>query len=422
MSSLLSSKHKCTINFVNELHERYSCGICLHVADEPLSCGSKDGCTGVFCTKCLTRSLSIRKKCPLCIFNISGPPQKNNIIKEMIADEIIYCSLAQLAQPANPSKKAKTQSKPRSDCQWTGPLKDLDAHLARNCSFAPTPCTNHGCTLTPVRSKLARHLTHDCLFRTSPCPHCASLIRRGGLPEHLETCGKLLLTCADCGASYLRENQDKHDDVCPEALVDCPFECHGCTTVVLRKDYVQHQADNAVAHSELLAEELREVKEKLSDLTAIKDKAETISISWTIKHFSMHMASEADSDSEADTDIHSQDFVVRNLLGTSVLCLSIEITSTGILGVFLYKDIDKSTDKSTMCINGTTITLMHPIDPTSHITRKVNSNTALEGPEWTLGWAGFIKNIKPYISNTDSITFEGQIKCYPDTKATVIKL
>lgn len=87
MSTLVSSKHKCTVNFLNELHQRYSCGICYHVADEPLSCGSKDGCTGVFCVNCLKCALTIRKECPICRFLISGTPQKNNIIKETIADE-----------------------------------------------------------------------------------------------------------------------------------------------------------------------------------------------------------------------------------------------------------------------------------------------------------------------------------------------
>ena len=270
MSTLISAKYDYNINFVNELHERYSCGICLHVADEPLSCGSKDGCTGVFCTKCLARSLTIRRKCPLCIFNISGTPHKNNIIKEMIADEIIYCSLSQLTQRANPPKKAKTQLKPRSACQWTGHFKALEGHLAHACEFAPVPCTNQGCSITSVRSQLTRHLTKDCLFRTSPCSHCASAIKVGRQPAHLTTCGKVTLTCTDCRAPYLREDQDKHDNVCPEGLAECPFECHGCSDEVTRKDYAQHQIDCAVAHAELLADELADVKEQLSDLRAAK--------------------------------------------------------------------------------------------------------------------------------------------------------
>ena len=268
-------KSNIVIHFLNELHQRYFCGICLHIADEPLSCGSKDGCTGVFCFKCLMRSLVSNKTCPLCKFVIDSP-QKNNIIKEMIADEIIYCSFSQLPQNENPSKTATTQLKPRSDCQWTGPFKALEAHLSHSCSFAPVPCTNQGCTLTPIRSQLACHLTNDCLFRSIPCPHCASPVRVGGQPVHLEVCGKVSLTCPDCQATYLRENQTAHDLACLERLVKCPFACYGCADVVIRKDYDQHQIDSAVDHANHLVMELKRVNKELIKVnTTISDHTKT---------------------------------------------------------------------------------------------------------------------------------------------------
>ena len=64
-------------------------------------------------------------------------------------------------------------------------------------------------------------------------------------------------------------------------------------------------------------------------------------------------------------DIRSKDIEVRNLHGTSVLYLGCKLASTCI-NLFLYKDIDKSTDKSPLCIGGTAITLLHPTDPTLH--------------------------------------------------------
>ena len=202
----------------------------------------------------------------------------------MIADEVIYCSLSQLTQLEYPSKRVKTQLKPRSACQWTGPLKDLDIHLAHNCEFAPVPCPNQGCSITPIRSQLANHL-NDCLFRAVPCPQCASLVILGGQSEHLETCGKVSLTCTDCQAPYLREDEPAHDLTRPEKHVECPFECHGCSDAVARKDFDQHQIDSAVSHSELYV-----VKQRLSNLESIKDRVETIIIEWTINNVSSHLS------------------------------------------------------------------------------------------------------------------------------------
>ena len=420
MSTLVSSKHKCTINFLNELHPRYNCGICWHIADEPLSCGSKEGCTGVFCSKCLSFELTARRKCPICQFPISGLPQKNNIIKETIADELVYCSFALLPQDENPSKKAKTQILPRHACQWTGPFKDLDIHLAHNCEFAPVPCTNQGCSISAVRSQLALHRDSEGKFRISACSYCNGMTRLVDTAAHLTTCGKVTLTCTDCQAPYLRENQAAHDLACPEKPITCPLACHGCSTVVLRRHADQHQIDSAVSHSKLLAQELHDVKEKLADLATIKEKVETVCVKWTINSISLHMAE--NDDTLEDIDIRSKDFEVRSLRGTSVLYFSLVIPSTGSIGLYLHKDIHKSTEKSTLCIEGTEITLLHATDPALHLTDAFD-DVALEASEgWYNGWPDFIDDIKPYIIATDSITFEGHIKCYADTKATIINL
>ena len=424
MSTLVSSKHKCTINFLNELHQRYNCGICWHIADEPLSCGSKEGCTGIFCFKCLSFELTARRKCPICQFPISGLPQKNNIIKETIADEHVYCSFAQLPQDENPSKKAKTQLAPRNACQWTGPFKNLDIHLAHNCAFAPVPCTNLGCSIATVRSQLDLHRDRECKFRVSACSYCNCMTRVVDTATHLTTCGKVTLTCTDCNAPYLRENHAAHDLACPEKPITCPFACHGCSYDVLRKQADQHQIDCAVSHSKLLADELASVKVKLSDLAAIKDKIETISVKWTINNISLHRAkNHEDDEDDTNIDIRSKDFEVSGLRGISVLYFCLVIPSTGSIGLYLHKDIHKSTEKCTLCVEGTEITLLHPTDPALHLTFAFGDDIALEASEgWYHGWPDFIGDIKPYITATDSVTFEGQIKCYPDTKATVINL
>ena len=397
---------------MNEVHQRCCCGICWHVADEPLSCGSKDGCTGVFCTKCLSNELTLRQKCPLCQLPISGPPQKNNIIKEMIFDELVYCSFAQLPLRTNPSKKAKTQLKARSACQWTGAFKDFEAHIAHNCEFAPVTCTNQGCTFTPLRSQLANHLTNECLFRTTPCPHCTSSIKVGQQAVHLKSCGKVSLTCADCRAPFLREDLDTHADVCPEKLLACPFECHGCSDDVLRKDFAQHQIDSAVAHAELLADELRDVKEQLADLIATKMKEETVNATWIIPNAFHRLVTNG--------SLSSRHLNIKHISGLE-LYLHADLRPDG-LSLFVCKRAITSTYKAAIRIGGTIVTLLHPTDNTRDIKRMFSDTSLLEGPHGSLGWAAIVIDIKPYIATNGSITITCKVRCQVDTEPDAIMI
>ena len=289
------------------------------------------------------------------------------------------------------------------------------------------PCTNLGCSITAVRSQLALHRDSECKFRVSACSHCHCMTRVVDTATHLTTCGKVTLTCIDCNAPYLRENHAAHTLACPEKRVMCPFACHGCTTVVIRKDFDQHQIDSAVSHSKLLADELASVKEQLSDLTAIKDKIETISVKWTINSISLHMAKHDEDDDDDDTDtnidIRSKNFEVSGLRGTSVLHFTLVITSTDSIGLYVRKDVDESSDNSPICLGGTVITLLHPTDPGEQVTYTFNGDDMLEASTaWNKEWSELTPDIKPYITATDTITIEGQIKCYVDTKATVIDL
>ena len=460
MSTLLSSKHDCTIHFVYELHRRYSCGICYQVADEPLGCGNLDGCTGIFCMQCLTTSLSRKKECPLCNFFIEKSPQKNNTIKEIIADEIIYCSLA-LLQDEYPSKKGTNQLMSRSDCQWTGPFNALDAHLAHNCSFAPVPCTNHGCKLTPIRSQLSHHLANNCLFRTIPCPHCASPLRVGNQAEHLGICDKVSLTCTDCHASYLREDQTAHDLACLEKSIPCPFARYGCSSTILRKDADQHEIDSTVYHAKLLGVELNRVNKQLikvnttlSDHTSINERL-TFELNELRQSYkateTIHVGLIADLKAElsalktavlpqtatsttatnlqrgtatlfiwiidkvterinsSDT-VNSTDFscTIGNYQGKSVLYFQCSFKTDKQIEICLFKDINKSTNKEQLCADGTEILLCHPTDITQRYIRTCSRDSILVAPEWGVCFATYITDITPFICSDGSIKFE----CY----------
>ena len=399
MSVLLSSKHDCTIYFVNELHPRYSCGICLHIADKPLSCGSKDGCMGLFCTKCLTLSLATNKTCPICTFIINESPQKNNIIKDMIADEHVYCSFVRLPQDENPSKKAKTQIFPRRDCQWTGPLKDLDAHLTHNCEFAPTACINEGYLITPLRGQLATHRDTECLYRLKACAVCSCLIPVIDSVTHTATCGNVLLPCPDCDASYLREDEAAHELACLEKPVTCPFACHGCSTVVLRRHADQHQIDCAIKHSELLATAMNTMRKELATL---QQSHEAIACySWTMV-----------VNKSAPYTTISKDFTLPHHpldQDSSIMYLSCKYNyKTKIISISLCKRHDYPLNKNPINIITSNITLQNPTDTTKHVTHTYYDTNVIDTPHSHTGYT--TNDVTPYLSLADTITIKLKFK------------
>ena len=249
MSKLISSKYNRIINFVHPVNERYSCGICLNIADEPMNCANPEGCEGVYCSKCFATVLVGSNSCPSCKFEIASQPIKYRLAEDLIADEEVYCIYATDSIPA---------------CEWHGQLKALQAHLDTECTCFPVLCTNEGCFELVPRHHLATHLASECGYRLTQCQYCLTDLQVHTYEAHGGDCSKFVLTCDDCGGSYLREDTTAHDATCPDKLVTCPFACHGCVVPVLRKDAERHQANEGANHAVLVAQRLSLVEEKLS--------------------------------------------------------------------------------------------------------------------------------------------------------------
>ena len=214
-----------------------------------MNCGNPCGCKGAFCAKCLSGILDNSKTCPSCSFETSSQPIKYSIVEDLIADEEVYCIYATDSSPA---------------CEWHGQLKDLQAHLDTDCLCFPVPCTNEGCSEAIPRHHLPTHLTIECGYRLTQCEYCLVNVQVREYEAHEGECSKFILTCGDCGGTYLREDTAAHDARCPDKLVTCPFACHGCDVPVLRKDAQRHQANEGANHAVLVAQRLSLVEDKLS--------------------------------------------------------------------------------------------------------------------------------------------------------------
>ena len=255
------------------------------------------------------------------------------------------------------------------------------------------------------------------------------------MPAHVETCGKAALTCTDCQAHYLREDQASHSASCPEKPATCPFASHGCSALLVRKDYDQHQIDCATKHSELVAgklsavdkrmadmtveiadlkktaannsiaqitEELASIKEAQTDLVASLSTA-TVNVTWCIDNAAKRLAS--------NDIISSKKFNVRNTQGDSVLTLECEFKPRDVVTFFTHKAFSKSSNQGPIYIGGTEVTLQHPTDSTEHASKVYGDQAILSEsgfPGW--GWAVFVADVKPYIAADDSITFTCKVK------------
>ena len=379
MSTLISSLYKCSIEFVKALNSRYNCGICLHVADEPLNCGNKDGCTGVFCTKCLTQALAVKKICPICTLKLTNQPIKNNIVKETIHDEEVYCIESMICRDCGDIDDLSViaQQSSRSDCQWIGPLKFLEAHLAHDCEFVRVPCTNTGCALLIPKRRVAYHVEKECMFSSIPCTHCATLLR-----------------CRD---------MKDHEAKCPEARLKCAFARYGCRTVSRRKDYAQHITDCDTAHAELLARSLTLTDQKVEDLSAqlkslikytAKHTSSSISVSWTVGKVAERLA--------ANSQIESEVFELPDR-DKMFLYVRAYFKASGELELRMYYDMRISYKVPPPCLGGSQVIINHPTDRSKRFTYVVSHSDRVLGFSLTM-------DVRPYVTANDNVTFEFALK------------
>ena len=160
-----------------------------------------------------------------------------------------------------------TNNKP--DCAWQGALSSREHHVEHDCGFTMVACPNaaKGCTDQVQRRGLAVHL-EACLYAPVACAKCGLAdVCRDQMTAHLDECMFLRICCENgCGARYLRQLKNAHEAVCPQAVVTCPFACHGCdvTGALRRCDHDRHQVEAATKHSELIAVGLASLKKEVA--------------------------------------------------------------------------------------------------------------------------------------------------------------
>ena len=256
----------------------------------------------------------------MCKAVITNKNVENKEVKAIISQRNIYCpfyllnidDLTVIKRAKSAAVASETEASlfiPRSGCQWIGQLNELRAHLSDSCKSAPTTLIMDGDVITPRR----------------------------------------LLSLDICSDDDQRA--ESIDAIRPETPMICPFACHGCTAIVRRKDYAQHQANSAVKHAALVAAKLtaQEMRISQAQVPAISTPQSTstqssvppsasssrvVNFDWAVTNVGALMASNGEMRGDTCALVHD----TNGDKGISVVFFQVCFKPGGVLSLFLFKE------------------------------------------------------------------------------------
>ena len=211
-SSIGSSLHTagyCSELFIEKVHPRFDCPICLHIVKDPKQC--LHGHT--FCSACIQSCLNVKKLCPIDRQPFTELQLGVNLFaRSILEDMIVKCETTLIAN--------KSSIHDDKLCQWIGSLNSLSQHLSRDCEFVPKKCPNYfdGCSFVGRKGTLEEH-QHVCPMRLINCTHCKVSIKACVFKQHDYRCSQRLARCPSARTVQLAT----HSSV-PEQLRHCPAE------------------------------------------------------------------------------------------------------------------------------------------------------------------------------------------------------
>ena len=228
----------------------FECPICQGVVKKAYSVKC---CKKTFCKGCLDEALKKFDKCPLC--RAERPlTYENDAIDDGVNDFKVLCI-----------HHAK-------GCEWSGHLFHEPKHREDTCGYEEVKCEmwEMGCEVVDERRYMKKHAVEECEYRNVSCEYCGDNQRAWEIETHLLSCPDYPVTCfSGCQVEgLLRKNIDSHQQVCPEAVVDCPFAEMGCKEVQLkRKDVESHTTSAMSHHLALVMKDLVEAKQAMQKQT-----------------------------------------------------------------------------------------------------------------------------------------------------------
>ncbi|XP_065901914.1 TNF receptor-associated factor 4-like [Dysidea avara] len=239
-----TSGHEC--RFVNTLHERYICKICLYPCKDPYLSGC---CGHNFCKSCLDNAKKINNSCPLCQNKELASFPNIQADREIIGFGVMCTN-------------------EERGCEWQGKLNDLNSHLGNSsgCQFEDVKCFNE-CGKMLQRQYLTSHIVTGCPCRIVDCQYCHITGEHQFIKGvHKEQCPKLPLPCPNkCRATKIaREDMEAHRKECSLEVVQCEYHNVGCEETMIRAKKRKHEWNRMEDHLLMTKFQLHKADNKLA--------------------------------------------------------------------------------------------------------------------------------------------------------------
>ena len=223
-------------HFAETVDEELMCPLCHGVVVAPLQC--KEG--HVFCKGCIEKTLLEKGVCP------------------------VDRSALQVADLSPVLAVEQTVNRKRVRCPCAAQHTDEE----------------DGCDWVGKVSERQKHINDACVYTTVPCPHdgCEVRVQRRAVEEHAASCEQRAVPCEHCGEGGVVSQRAQHEQVCPQAVVECPFKEVGCTAPSMpRKDAAAHARAAAEEHAALaLAAQEKARAECWGQAVVIQKSAESL--------------------------------------------------------------------------------------------------------------------------------------------------
>ena len=226
--------YKC--EFIDDVHELLICGLCKHAANGP----SMTTCCGeLFCQACIASAIDEKRPCPSCqepTFSTFLNPRYERDIKNLC----VHCTMKDCG------------------CEWTGKLKQLDAHLdveKGDCEYVDIECPEK-CGQQIQKCQLDTHIANECPNRDFVCMYCDFKAAYNIVTnEHWPECQNYPVPCPNrCGIGAVKRNLlEDHLNTCPLQVVECDFSYAGCNKKLQRQDMEKHVEESTQEHLVLMA-------------------------------------------------------------------------------------------------------------------------------------------------------------------------
>lgn len=242
-----------------------TCAICHKIAINPKTC-MRDH---LFCHTCIHTHLQTSSICPGDTSH-KHPLTRVNIFPSRIAQRLIS-RLTIRCENNGAAVKAyvggvRKRTRQKVGCKWSGRVSELEGHVEQ-CGFRFVRCEK--CDTEILALGLDAH-SRNCGKGVVVCDMCDENVSAEEMAVHNDVCTGVGVLCPNhclvqpgkrTDVTLLRRGDvKKHLESCPKQIVTCVYGDVGCTFRAFRENLQTHMEEQLESHMELVLEAVKEVR------------------------------------------------------------------------------------------------------------------------------------------------------------------